>query len=191
VDLEAIRKKQRSGRKLTAAERKAIKDVDSPVAATRGRGRPRTVYNSMAQAAAAMGISIDAIKYAKRSGCDAIRGNGSINAAKLTDWIQENGNSLRDEDQPLRDQKVAEEVRKLKRQNEYEEGLLVSKSEAIAVFLPLINEACEILDNRLINEAVPRLVDSDLVPAVRAGMKREVDDAKRAIQRIGPALDKL
>jgi hypothetical protein len=191
VDLEAIRKKQRSGRKITAAEVKALNALDSAAPATLGRGRPRTIYNSMAQAAAAMGISIEAIKFAKRSGCDAIRGNGSINAAKLTAWIQENGNSLRDEDQPLRDQKVAEEVRKLKRQNEHEEGLLVSKSEAIAVFLPLINEACEILDNRLINEAVPRLVDSDLVPAVRAGMKREVDDAKRAIQRIGPALDKL
>lgn len=154
-------------------------------------GRPRTVYSSMAQAAAAMGISIELIKYAKRSGCDAIRGNGSINAAKLNAWISANGDRLQDEDLPLRDQKVAEEVRKLKRQNEHDEGLLISKAAAIGAFLPLIQEACEILDNRLVNEAVPRMVDAELVPSVRAIMKREVDDAKRSIQKIGKALDKL
>ena len=114
-----------------------------------------------------------------------------MNAAKLTDWISANGDRLQDEDLPLRDQKVAEEVRKLKRQNEHDEGLLISKAAAIGAFLPLIQEACEILDNRLVNEAVPRMVDAELVPSVRAIMKREVDDAKRSIQKIGKALEKL
>ena len=96
-----------------------------------------------------------------------------------------------DKNSSIREKKVFEEWRKLKIQNDEKSGVLVPRADVSQVLSVVIQKACEILDNRIPNEAVPRLVDQEDVARVRAGLKREIDAAKREIQEAGKLLASL
>ena len=157
------------------------------------KGRPRKIYNSMAQAAAALDVSIDLIRHAKKCGCDAIRGNGSVDSEKLLAWISDHRKAESDWQSVagLRDEKLKQEIRKLAFFNDQKEGLYVQRAQVSNVIDQCISKACDILDNRLVNEGVPRMVDTKDVPQVRTQVRREVDSAKLEIQKIRKLFDQL
>ena len=150
------------------------------------KGRPRMIYNSMAQAAAALGVSIDAIKYAKGKGCDAIRGNGSVNSEKLLAWISANPAEpgAADGVENLRDQKTREEIRKLKQGNDERDGILIPKATITEEIRKVVAQACDILDNTLVNEAPPMIASHEDVPNAREQIRKHVDRAKQKIQKL-------
>lgn len=88
--------------------------------------QPRIV-EKIAAACALADVSEDMAKRAKSLGCPAFKAGNRIDWQELKDWCRENTEKLRiaGEKLSLRDQKLNEEIRKLKIANDEAEGLSV------------------------------------------------------------------
>lgn len=109
-------------------------------------------YDSMAAASAAMGISIEVMKRAKKSGCAAFRGS-RVHAAELRQFISQNSEALQAVgDDSLKDQKTSLEIRKLKRIEDTADRVLVKKTEVAAAICRILGQIASISESKLVNE---------------------------------------
>lgn len=90
---------------------------------------------------------------------------------------------------PIREKKVFEEWRKLKLQNDEKESQMVSRAWVAEALRKYVSECCDVLDNTLVNEAVPLIVPPEDVPAARIQVKRFVDLAKSKCQKLSKILE--
>lgn len=140
----------------------------------------------MGQAAAATGFSKDSLKRAKELGCMAFKPGGRVDGAALREWMRANEAKLRASTEkpgggPLKDQKLAEEIRKLRIKNDRDDGLSVLKSKIGADLHALASEQLALLRQRLENE-LPSQV-AGLEPSnARIIFKRVVDELSVKMQ---------
>jgi hypothetical protein len=108
----------------------------------------------MAQAAAALGLSVDALKAVKDRGCDAFNASGRIDETKLLKWIKDNPDVMAEGAVilSLKDQKISEEIRKLRIQNDAKEGALVSRSRIVEALQRVGSAIDGITEAKLCNE---------------------------------------
>ena len=109
--------------------------------ATKGTTPTTEYYDSMRQASAATGYSISVLKRLKESGSKAFRGSRVYRAELEADVSGLVGDMQGDPGLPLRDQKLLQEVRKLKIANDAREGRLVQKA--------LVDQAIRALNTRI------------------------------------------
>lgn len=94
-----------------------------------------------------------------------------------------------DSSAPIREKKTFEEWRKLKLLNDEKEGELISRAWIAEQLRKYAAEVCDVLDNTLVNEAVPLMVPPEDVPQARIQQKRFVDLAKTRCQKIAKILE--
>jgi phage terminase Nu1 subunit (DNA packaging protein) len=134
------------------------------------------VFDSMASASSITGISIDSLRNMKERGCPAFRGS-RVHEDSLYQWMDEHGADIEAsaDGAPLKDQKLAEEIRKLRIKNDRDEGKLVSRESVAASIRRILGPAAQILTKKIENEW-PSAVAGQEVPAIRIYGKRLVDD---------------
>jgi biotin operon repressor len=86
-------------------------------------------------------------------------------------------------DANLRDQKLAEEVRKLRIQNDAKEGKLVARESVAASIRRILGPADQTLEQKLVNEW-PSMVAGQDVPAIRIYGKRLADDIRTKLREL-------
>src|SRR5690348_4992546 len=126
----------------------------------------------MASAASALGVSKDTLRAAKEAGCAAFVGS-RVEEAPLLEWMsqhevkpgQTNGQLT------LKDQKTAEEIRKLKIKNDKDQGKLVAKADVAAAIRRALAGVSGICEAKLVNE-YPTLVSGQDPPAARVYGRR-------------------
>ena len=92
-------------------------------------------FDSIRQAAAKMNLSTDFLKRAKALGADGFHGN-RVQRIPLEKWLATNADELTAglSGDSLKDQKLSEEIRKLKRVNDEAAGDLVRRADVAAAF---------------------------------------------------------
>lgn len=133
------------------------------------------VFDSMAAAASALGVSKDTLRAAKESpDCQAFAGS-RVKERELLDWMSANGvNHTEEGPLTLKDQKTQEEIRKLKIKNDKDQGKLVLKSEVAAAIRRAIGAVSSILESKLVHE-YPTVV-AGLDPAAARVYGRRLHD---------------
>lgn len=82
---------------------------------------------SIKACAAKLKVPTSWVSKAKDSGVDAFTANGTVDVDKVSAWIEANQKELEStaDQLPLKEQKIAEEIRKLRLANDQKEGRLV------------------------------------------------------------------
>lgn len=134
-------------------------------------------FDSMGQAAAALGVGMEVLKSAKRAGCGAFRPGGRVQEKQLLAFIKEHGSELStgSDSGSLKDQKIKEEIRKLKIKNDRDEKLSVLKTEVASSIRRCLSKITPMLEQKLINE-YPTVVSGLGVAEVRI-YSRRLNDA--------------
>ena len=83
------------------------------------------VFDTMQQASAALKIPMRELKRAKAGGCPAFRG-ARVHEAELVEWLA--ANPAPDSGGDPREEKIREEIRKLRIRNERDEGALIPRA---------------------------------------------------------------
>lgn len=83
-------------------------------------------FDSMKAAASGMGVTLAQLRAAKNGGAPGFRSN-RIYSDEVLPWIQEHGADIEEAEESLKEQKIREEVRKLRIANELKEGRLVPR----------------------------------------------------------------
>jgi hypothetical protein len=96
----------------------------------------------------AMGL----VKRAKDGGCLAFDQRGCVDMAVLKRWIGENKDDLVKGDLSLKDQKLNEEIRKLRIANDLKEKELVRRSLVIEAHAKMAEQVRKLLEQKLENE---------------------------------------
>jgi hypothetical protein len=125
------------------------------------------MFDSMAQAAAALRISKDSLKRAKEMGAPGFYGS-RVNGREFTEWWKKNGGQIQAaaSSGSLRDQKLAEEVRKLRIANDQKESKLIDAAKNDQFLLAASKGFQAILWQKLLNELPASAANQD-APAIR------------------------
>lgn len=138
----------------------------------------------MGAAAAALKVSESLVKNAKRMGCDAFNASGRVDEKKLLAFIAEHEKELTTGGVALRDQKLAEEVRKLKLRNDRDEGRLIQVESVNRTVAGVLARVDQILEQKLSNEYPSAVAGLD-VPQARVYGKRLGDQLREEFQKLG------
>src|ERR1051326_5224236 len=122
-------------------------------------------YQSMAHCAGAEGISIDVLRAAKRAGCPHFVGS-RVRRAGLKKWIGDHGHEIAASKGGLREEKTAEEIRKLKLRNDLFERKLIPRAEVASHLIATFGPALSRVEQLLCNE-YPLVVAGLDVPQAR------------------------
>jgi hypothetical protein len=135
------------------------------------------VFDSMKSAAAGLGVSIEALKAAKAAGCPAFH-NSRVNEDEFKQWAsaqppvsEQDAKKL-----PLRDQKITEEIRRLRIANDASERELIKGELAIAIIAELGAEVCG-QHEKMLAQAPIAMTDDPLQNRVVLG--RNVDEVRK------------
>lgn len=92
--------------------------------------KPPKIVEKISAACHLAEVSDDVAKRAKSLGCPAFKAGNRIDWKELKDWCAQNAEALKvsGENLSLKDQKLNEEVRKLRRANDVSEGKLVARA---------------------------------------------------------------
>lgn len=111
---------------------------------------------SLKAAAVLLGIDVSMVKRAKELGSPAFRPGNRIEVDALRKWIAEHALEMRSPVVSMKDQKtnekIDEEIRKLRLANDQKEGLLVEKARGIAINEDVCAKVAELLEQKLENE---------------------------------------
>lgn len=135
------------------------------------------LYSSIASAAAALGVSEAILKQSKRMGSDAFLASGRVDGTLLLKFISEHEKELTTGGVALRDQKVSEEVRKLRIRNDRDEGKLISVDLVKQCVARVLSRVDQILEQKLANEYPSAVAGLD-VPQARIYGKRLGDQVR-------------
>jgi hypothetical protein len=113
----------------------------------------RTFYDSISQASVTLNISQEVLKAAKAAGCPNFK-SSRVYVDGLKKWIADHAAAITPEQDKatLKDQKLREEVRKLKLANDVKEGKLVERSRVVASWQRASKAIVSALRQRLENE---------------------------------------
>jgi len=89
--------------------------------------REGRTFDSLKAAATALRLPIRALQRAKQAGCPAFRSN-RVYEAELLQWMEANPETIEAAGDDPRDEKLREEIRKLRIANDAKEGRLVEKA---------------------------------------------------------------
>jgi hypothetical protein len=138
----------------------------------------------MGQASASMKVPPDVLKWAKGHGCDAFVPGGRIDERKWLAWFKENGHEQpTTPDAPLREQKLSEEIRKLRIKNDRDSGALVSRRVIQDFLAKLAAGIDQALEQKLCNEYPSAVAGLDTAQARIYG-KRLGDDIRRQCREV-------
>lgn len=113
-------------------------------------------------------------------GISPTRTEGKTKFYRLTDVEQ----AIRERSVKLKDEKVLEEIRKLRMVNDFEEGKLVLRSVVCESIRRCLSLMVAILEQRFVNELPTAAAGLD-VPQLRIVAKRYLDDALVSCQELG------
>lgn len=147
-------------------------DKGNPSGVSSLKSRP---FDSMGQAAAALAVSPELLKRAKRAGCPHFLPGNRIDA-RVVQWIAEHQAEMSagGDGDGLKEQKLKEEVRKLRRLNDIQEGKLVAKSDVAKDIVRVLSRVCPFLEAKLVNEYPSAVAGLD-VPQARVYGRRLFD----------------
>jgi hypothetical protein len=140
-------------------------------------------FPSIAFAAAALKCSETILKNAKRMGCKAFKARGSIDEKELVKFIAEHDKELTTGGVALRDQKMAEEIRKLRIRNDKDEGKLVPMDWIASGDTRILARVDQILEQKLSNEYPSAVAGLD-VPQARVYGKRLGDQIREEFNKL-------
>lgn len=142
------------------------------------------VFDSMKACAAALNISIDLVRRVKESGSTAFQGS-RINAEQFQKDLNDLGERKKLEGKlSLRDQKLLEEIRRLKIENDESESRLISKAWVVSRIAACGSRVRGILRQKLEIEYPNAAAGLD-VRGARVYGKRLVDDVLGEFQSLG------
>jgi hypothetical protein len=119
--------------------------------------------------------ALDLVKRAKDGGCAAFDQRGCIDMQILKKWIGDNREALSvPAPMSLKDQKLNEEIRKLKIANDNKEGRLIDRSKGLEVLGRMAERMRKALEQKLCNEYPSQVVSLE-VPQARVFGKRLFD----------------
>jgi phage terminase Nu1 subunit (DNA packaging protein) len=130
--------------------------------------------DSLAQAAAQLGVPVAKLRRAKRLGCDAFR-SGRVDLDALRAWLterQRSGKPSPDDIEPAaigraKLQVLRQQARRLRLQSDQREKLLVSRAEVCKAMSRTASRVRELLESRLVQVYPTKLAGLD-VPRARA-----------------------
>lgn len=96
--------------------------MSSTTAETKGR-----TFDSLRSAAASLKLPLRVLKIAKQEGCPAFRSN-RVYEAELLKWLEDNPDAIGAAGNDPREEKLFEEIRKLRIANDAKEGRLVERA---------------------------------------------------------------
>ncbi len=132
------------------------------------------IFDSMALAASSLGVSRDTLRAAKESGCKAFE-NSRVKEKELLQWMSENGVAESNGGPlTLKDQKTAEEIRKLRIKNDKDQGKLIAKAEVAGAIRRVLGKVSSITESKLVAE-YPTVV-AGLDPAAARVYGRRLHD---------------
>ena len=133
----------------------------------------------------------DLVRRAKDGGCSAFDQRGCIEMSVLKKWIGDNKDSLMVKGpQSLKDQKLNEEIRKLRNINDKAEKLVVSKSAGKTVIQACVERIRPFLEQKLENEYPSAVAGMD-VPQARVYGRRIHDQIVIELQKLHSEWEKI
>jgi hypothetical protein len=140
-------------------------------------------FPSMRAAAAGMGVSLSILKEAKAMGCEGFKVRGSVDEKQVRAFIAEHHEELSKSGTNLRDQKIAEEVRKLRIKNDRDETKLIPVEDVCRVHAEMLARVDAILEQKLSNEYPSAVAGLDVAQA-RVYGKRLGDQVRGEFQKL-------
>lgn len=140
-------------------------------------------FPSMKAAAAAMGLSLSILKEAKEMGCAGFKARGSVDEKQVRAFIAEHHEKLSKSGTSLRDQKIAEEVRKLRLKNDRDEAKLIPVEDVRQIHAEILARVDGILEQKLSNEYPSAVAGLDVAQA-RVYGKRLGDQVRGEFQKL-------
>lgn len=144
--------------------------------------KPSRIVESIKAAASILKLHPDVIKRAKEAGCEAFEPGNRIDIKALESWIAKNPEKVQssgDADSlPLKEQKIREEVRKLKIGNDTKEGRLILKSDRDAEISQMASECQRVLYS--IPPRAPELAGLT-VAEIESKLRSWLDDAVKTL----------
>lgn len=133
------------------------------------------LYDSMASAASGEGISLELVRRAKRAGCDAFRGS-RVDGEKLRHFIAAHADLAPAGGDDLKEQKLTEEVRKLRIRNDRDESKVVLRIEIAQKLRTCLGRMRGVIEQKIINEFASKVAGME--PAqIRIEAKKSCDEA--------------
>jgi len=151
------------------------------------------LFASLSQCSTALKISIEALRKAKRMGCVAFRANGSIDEAELLKFFSKHAEELKAKPKgkrgalTLKDQKLNEEIRRLKNRNDKDDGKLILAAAFCAAVHEVGASMKSILRQKLELEYPAAVAGLD-IPQARVFGKRLNDEIILEFQKLGAML---
>jgi len=148
----------------------------------------RGTFDSVGQAASALGIPRASLVAAKNAGCPAFR-NTKVHGDELVAWLEANplpdvAEGIAADPGTAKLQKLNEEVRKLRLANDLKAGLLVQRSTVAAAHAAMASE-WNTTRCRLESEWPVKLVGIDDVNAARAQVRAMMTEVGKVLRGIG------
>jgi hypothetical protein len=146
---------------------------------TSSRSPAQCSYDSIAAAAAALGIATAVLKKAKRSGAPGFRGS-RVYPAELLPWLSAQEPAPVNPDQ-VKEEIAREMLRERKFRNEEREGRFLPKAETLAA----VRDLAELLKSKLrsaLEDDLPPLICNQPPAIIRTHMKELVDRLCREFQ---------
>lgn len=149
----------------------------------RSKKSKNRVFDSMKACAAALNVSVDVVRRIKESGSTAFQGS-RINAEQFQKDLSAYGERKKVEGKlSLRDQKLLEEIRRLKLENDESESRLISKAWVVSRIAACGSKVRGILRQKLEIEYPNAAAGLD-VRGARVYGKRLVDDVLNEVQAL-------
>lgn len=130
------------------------------------------------------------MKRAKEMACPAFRPGNRINLDELKKWIAEHSEELKTVALSLKDQKLNEEIRKLKIANDSKEKLVVLRDNVKSACGACIDKIRTFLEQKLENEYPSAVVGME-VPQARVYGRRVNDQVLLELQKLREVWDKI
>lgn len=154
-----------------------------PIAAVTPQNR---VFDSLKSAAAALGVTLDALKRAKRAGCPAFRGS-RVHEKDLVSWMANHSAEIPaagSDREALENEILREQCRKLRNNNDEFEGLVVQRNLVAGALDKTLAAVRNLLERKLENE-YPSLVVSMNLTEIRIKGRELSDSILTAIGALG------
>ena len=154
--------------------------------------KTRTVENIPA-AAALLKIDIELVKRAKRMGSPAFKLGNRIDVDELRKWIAENEGAIKASGEilSLKDQKLNEEIRKLRIANDQKERMTVSKEKGLGVIANIQARVRTFLEAKLENEYPSVVVGMNDIAQIRVYGRKVNDQILVHLQELGEEWKKI
>lgn len=130
--------------------------------------KERKLVESMKAAASLIAVEVDVVRKAKEMGCEAFLPGNRIDVEALRKWIAANAEKVKasGSNLSLKDQKLNEEIRKLKIKNDRDEKLVTPNVKLHAAFAEIGQSIKSMLYQKLENE-YPATVSGLDIPGCR------------------------